>query len=677
MLSKDIPLGGYRQILTWPLVMRLSENLQNERARSTDRKVRDEMQKVIAALEHDNARWTEIPDLLDHLPLESADDRRVAYAEFVYFHDFLQSVLFRQQETEPDKAEIRLFKRIDLGKIEMEISISDVKSITASAKIERCNLYLLATGTAILALELDYEHAVTENGKHRPLSLADAMTINDHLRRVYAPFFWNANSPAYIPLGMRIYDTNNQLVSTLDHDNVEKAAPTVLDVYLSENGGVLRTPDLSGRRTPPVLNVWRDLVHPLRLAGYSRTGDEHCWRHVVDERIPVMSHVSLTSETTKAQKQNTTAEYDSQRRDFWHVSDADMMRLCFADAAGTDLSPYNPKFLEGFEAKHCYDRFLPHTDTTSASRIMFAGYHTCFVGAGSFFDTHLKTHFRRHYFQMALLTQIEFVSLLAISSRISDAVARFRREKNGELKKAVTARKAFQDEILEIQRDFLEFVHLYRFSAVSNQIQALEIFDKWRQSLALQTIYDDVRVELEAATNYVLGFDNKEQAEASNWLGTIATIGLVLSIIFSALGLNVFLDGKTVELLTSIPNGASGLAVFKQAGFGFHFAILGIVTIAISAGGKWVLGQYARGEADPTTAVARRVVAGFLKGGWLLIAAAAAWFVLGAQPAEDSRQKTGAGDPVPAQCCLQQPPKSPAPANPHPTSSPEPPPPKP
>ena len=75
--------------------------------------------------------------------------------------------------------------------------------------------------------------------------------------------------------------------------------------------------------------------------------------------------------------------------------------------------PYNPNFLDSFEKEACYDRFFPHAETTSCVRYLFAGYHMSMVGAGSFFDDTLVHHFRRHYFQINLLVNMELASLLA------------------------------------------------------------------------------------------------------------------------------------------------------------------------------------------------------------------------------------------------------------------------
>ena len=54
---------------------------------------------------------------------------------------------------------------------------------------------------------------------------------------------------------------------------------------------------LAGARRPSLITR-RAIVVPLVLAGYEHNGkpqsDKPVWRHVIDDRIPLMSYVSLT-----------------------------------------------------------------------------------------------------------------------------------------------------------------------------------------------------------------------------------------------------------------------------------------------------------------------------------------------------------------------------------------------
>lgn len=646
--ARAIQLNGFRQIMMWPLVLRLPRG----DGRLSDR-LEGAVCELVARLKSSGSPWTEVDDLLDHLlpvpnrdAVERAEHRAQSYGEFVYFHDYIQPILFRGPAKDKDKAvfDITLFRRTDVRGAEIRV---DGRNYYAD--ILRCNLYLFQTGAATLAVEFDFA---------KPLTLAEVQTVMDRLRRCYPPYFAYdkkaaRHEPGRVPERVRWLDVGGKWTGAwldgkarwLDaagkwrEPGDSETPETSLDYYLPEasggkdapkantaaepdspapeadagknlSKGFVRAEDGAGFRTAPVFAHWRALLHPLEMAGYETAAP--ALRHVVDERIPCMSYISLSG-AGHAAKEGPTSDQQA-RNDLYAVSRGDWIRLCFADGPGSYPLPYSPVFLQGFETENCYDRYFPSETTYTTVRYMFAGYHFSAVGAGNFFDTTISEHFRRHYFQMALLTQIEFVSLLAISARISDAVREFRVNRSNKAKES-NARAVFKNDILDLQRDFLEFVHVFRFTSVSNQLQAGEMFDAWRQSLNLPRLYEDVRLELEAATNFVLGIDNKEQAEAANWLGFVATIGLVAALILGVLGINVFLDGKSVENLT------------EKFGYAPHFVVFGLITLLVSLGGRAVLGYGSRYAQDEIVESARRVLNGFMVCGGLLIVIGCLWWV--------------------------------------------------
>ena len=194
-------------------------------------------------------------------------------------------------------------------------------------------------------------------------------------------------------------------------------------------------------------------------------GDKPNWRQIIDERIPSMMMLGV--------------------REASGMTRGDFVRLCFQDEPGRDEYPYAESFLEGFEKKHCYDRFW-HGET--GTRYMFSGYSMIMFGNGDpanpkdFFHATLGEHFRRHYFQMGLLIQLQFAALLSLSHRVSEAV---KNKKNGD-------KTVFRDEMLDIEREFLAFEQRYWFSQVSNQLQAREIYDLWLERTNVAKVYLEV-----------------------------------------------------------------------------------------------------------------------------------------------------------------------------------------
>jgi hypothetical protein len=289
---------------------------------------------------------------------------------------------------------------------------------------------------------------------------------------------------------------------------------------------------------------------------------------VVDERIPTMTYVSLTGAGAASGQYAALQEPipwdESNRRamlDMRTVSRADWIRLCFADPSGTDPLPYDPGFLGRFEEEACYDRHFPSEAATAATRYMFSGYQFAAVGAGWFFDNHGMNHFRRHYFQMGLILQMEFASLLAVSSRISEAVRSLHKQLASTVSDNDAARseayKNFRDEIIGINEKFLEALHLFRFTGLSNQLQPREMYAKWRKALDLDDLFEDLKEELDAASQFLLAGEQVRRAEAANSLSTIAAIGVVFGLAFSFLGMNVLVSAETMQavLLTKEADG--------------------------------------------------------------------------------------------------------------------------
>jgi len=520
--SDRIEVAGYRQILVWPLALRPD-------AGSTKEAVDDTAKRLI------ESKWKPVDDLLDHIAPKENDAQAALYAEFVYFHDFIQSVLYRKGTMEDESATLRLFRRTDVVSAEFELSEGETRRVYKPG-VARCDLYLFRSGSAVLVLELDYGSPQTWiDGEPTPMTLADVLDVTDKVRRSYAPFYFDESHAGLAP---------ESFAWRLADGRFFGAGPST-PLPLSEEIARLRA--ASGLdRTAPMFRHWRELLAPLRIAGYTDDSSGPVWRHIIDERVPVMSFVSLTG-AGKALYDAApkafagAADYaHRQALDMSVVSRADWIRLCAADRRGTDPMPYAPGFLRGFEDEACYDRHWPGPATDGAARYLFAGYHFAVVGAGWFFDTHIAEHFRRHYFQMALLLNMETASLLSLSSRVSHAV-RDLRGADDKVKE-----DHFRKRIVDIESEFLEFIHEHRFTGLSNQLQPREMFAIWRRAMGVDAVFKDLKEEVDTAVGFVLAREQTRQADAANRLAGVAMVAAVLGLAFSLLGMNLLFDADTV-----------------------------------------------------------------------------------------------------------------------------------
>jgi len=237
---------------------------------------------------------------------------------------------------------------------------------------------------------------------------------------------------------------------------------------------------------------------------------------------------------------------------------------------------------------------------------MFAGYHFATVGAGRYFDDVIAHHFRRHYFQMSLILQMELASLLAISSRVSEAVRNLHQTSSGEKESdpaVAAAYTGFRDNMIRIEEDFLDVLHLFRFTGLSNQIQPREMFAKWHKALDLDSLFGDLKDELAAATQFLLSKEQTQRAETANNLSTIAAIGVVLGLAFSFLGMNVLVSEKTMDGILGIE-----LVTNPWIRLLFEFVPLGVVAAFASAIGLLISHRILRAVHDPARKAARTVL---------------------------------------------------------------------
>lgn len=463
--SQSVRIQEFRQILVWPFRL--------EDGRVTDpRSLRNEAAEALAG-----GGWTEIPRLLDHLG--AAGDGQAAYQEFVYFHPFVRDFLFGKNGKSD---EVRLFRCS--GCDGLDASFTDATGdFTVEFQVERTNLYLFDAGIAVLALELRNDGHIVVDRKRQPMRLYHAQIVQERLRRAYPPFWHRDGQAGLMPASVRWRHQDGRC----GPDHVP-ASPADLIGPTVENG------------EPPLAGHWKALLKPLLPPDAVRL------RQVVDDRIPQMLYLRVDDPAA--------------------ISEGDWVRLANCDEAGDLPFPYAEDFLGDFAARHCYDRhWIGNGDgslnVASASRYLFSGYGFVAVGgeANGFFKDILPTHFRRHYFQLALLAQFEYAALLAESQRLADA-------------------EGVKDVERALKR-VLGFTQKYWFVDVSNQIQAREMYALWRSHLNTKALYEQVKEEARAAAEYQDATENRRTAEATTRLTVAALLVAVPSLATGFLGINL------------------------------------------------------------------------------------------------------------------------------------------
>ncbi|WP_321337176.1 hypothetical protein [Breoghania sp.] len=519
MGSAEIQLAGLRQIVFWPLTFDPKEPDTSELAQG--RPVENFMAQFKAAMQNGTHPWHLVEDRLqylkeDALPPEVAQSSSpYAYHELVYFHDFVTDFLFGTASNGHDGC-LELYERQDLKDATVSLLLKRDKGGIAATKeinlaVDRCMLYVTRPGVVILVLET---HSLDR------LSLADALRLSEAFRRAYPPYFTYHKKAGWV-----LPDLYPDSVTWHWKDKTSSTNKTSSTKMSGPSAEACRA-GATEKRAPLLAPWWTSLLPGfIQVTGMEATNaDALRFRHVIDERMPLMSFVQLASKQTSAIPPIS------------RISEGDWARLCFVDLPGKNL-PYHEEFLPDFEAKHCYDRFK-HWGT----RYLLSPYSFIVVTDDEEMPSFtLSNHFRRMYFQMMLLTQLEFAAYITFSSRISGAVSNA--EKNGS---GGFASKRFRERILAIEEEFMEFVHQFRFTGVSNQIQAQELYGKIREQMRLTELFQDVKAELETATSYIFAKTQFEQAKAAERLNVMLTIVAVVGLAFAAVSTTLFFDGGVV-----------------------------------------------------------------------------------------------------------------------------------
>ena len=575
--SYEIPVDRFRLVLFWPLILRPPMFTDPDRLATWEAPsalVKDIANRIDSEAPDKNASpaigWQRIEDPLHHIRRGPGTANRTAdapsasntegetpcrtgaeelcfrsYEEFLYFHDYIQDFLFRKPETGemgyragayPSPQPFHLFHRedVDTCRITIEIGSEFVGGtkgcftrLELSLNVDRLNLYLFDCGVAIIATELaggrdcvagignppahpDEVADLSQDGCPQ-LNLAIVQQFADQVRRAFTPY-WEPDDGGD-STGAPCWFRPGRTPCKVEWRNAESGRVIVAGDctpkdYAGATGAILHGTGIHRRRRVLSLPHWRGLLpYALRDGLEEATPEATVWRDLSDERMSSMLFATVP---------DTAA-----------ISRGDWIRLCFVDAPGTDALPYQKGFLKDFEKDHCYDRFWHY-----GLRYCLSGYAFSMVTSTepTREASMVENHFRRQYFQFGLLNTLELCALVSYSSWISQAIGRH----------PPTQRpKAFERLMVKIEGEFQNFVHRYRFTGVTNQMQGRELQKIWRRHLELDAIFDDVREELRTASEFLVSDDQQTRALADSRLNRIAALFAVLGLPMALFGMNL------------------------------------------------------------------------------------------------------------------------------------------
>jgi hypothetical protein len=659
---RDIPVKFFRTTFYWPLALDLppsSDKAFWTEARLEELDVGHILHEQIDLLCKE-APWEDVEDTLEHVPepkrhpddhegkahqAAMAKHHADAYAEYAFFHDFIQRFQFTKpaKSDQSSSAPFRLLRRSDITSVEVTLDGGSVGTRRFfQLTVDRLSLYVYRMGVAVLVLEVSStekpclrQMSATDvlPGVSVDVSLADVMQLNNRMRRAHAPFivagkeepFEDELPLSFVPThvrwigGMGMPDAPFSLL-----DDIRRSGDKALPIKQR-----LRTMEKHEREIPPFRH-WSSLLQMQKKdsEGKPQTvgwaiapaqANGATWRHVTDERLPILATIELENHA-----------------DYRAISEGNWMRLCFVDGPGSDRFPYAQDFVEKNWSLHTYDRYhyKPGETSEPSNRYLMCSYALTAVGSGDFFEDNIRMHMRRHYFQLMLLAQLELAVMLGFSSRITLAISDYEEEVRQFGLGGAEAK--LETRLHAIEREFLHYVHRFRFTGLSNQLQPSEMFSQLRSVMGLDAIYNDLKEELTTATEFMFSRSDQRRAVSGERLNVIATLGVVFGLAMSFLGLQVLMTPEHLASFGILPKNAGPLR---------HIAVVAGVFGAF-AGGGWALSWClpgARRERSPMSIYLRRLLL------WTGLAglgiAAMLWFV--------DQKRTPSGDDKPgAQACV-------------------------
>ncbi|MDD5028530.1 MAG: hypothetical protein PHH58_03355 [Rhodoferax sp.] len=439
----------------------------------------------------------------------------------VYFHPFVRRFLY-------DPQRVCWLQRTDVSHVAVTLKgSSDPLTLTVS----RCLMALFQPDIACVLLELEYR---ADEGQPA-LTMESLQRLLDQLRRTYPPYFdtdKNDKQQKDRPFGGHC--PSHMQFQDAQHHPIGKSGSYTPDAYASSK----QQAAAQGSWKPGWAAHWKSLLAPLHTDDTSEDDNSIGIRQFGDDRAAVMSYVA----------------FDNVRA----LNQGQWVRLCFADDYGTDPLPYAGRFLQGFEEKHCYDRYWynntaagePLDSTDSPSRILNCGY--AFTNAGqqdTWVDQHGRTQpgffgdatngalftFRHIYIIMGLIAHMQRAALLAASHRLTEMVER----------KATGIELPPAEKVRDFYKQFVEFTQTYWFDEISPQEQGQQLFARWRAHLRIGPLYDEVRQELRDLAEYSelqasrIEYDQSKQLnETVGMLGLGSVLIAVFSAIAGAFGMN-------------------------------------------------------------------------------------------------------------------------------------------
>jgi hypothetical protein len=541
----------FRQILLWPVYLL---------PRQDGSHAHDHAAQLVRS--GSDSPWR---DLADEFTEDPAEFQERHYREFVTFLPAVQRFLYGHgpgrlpgSGASFEGRPVKIRRRYDVQTARVTLEPGDAPIVLSVAHVDL--YFFLGVDIAILSVELF--------GDDLPFDTAQELICR--VGRAY-PAGWTEDGRAEnCPFLVEWLSASGERLAASDYDNREKYLAFVCQ-----------------RRNPAVASHWEHLMRPMVLPHSSLEGTLR-YRQLEYSQMPTMAFLAMD--------------------DPHNLMRADFVRLAYATGPGdSEQLPFAERHLSDFEKRLCYDRYDKDGSGKEflSARYMSSGLTFVVTGdAGNpvFVDAErgYLGGFRHEHFLLFMIAHFHKAALLMFSDRLTEMVNIL-----GEPDRETFL--AFRSGIRHALGALLRFTHRYWFVEVSTQELARDLFALCRRPLAVDRLYEEIRLEVEEMNQYLENDGLRRQNNTIVRLTVVTTFGLIGTVSTGFLGMNLFawaelspMDKLLAFLLVLVPSvGLTFYAVLKSRRLSEFLEILADEKVGAAAKFRALKGVWSRAPMSP------------------------------------------------------------------------------
>lgn len=434
-------------------------------------------------------------------------DQYHTYNEFTYFHDYVRDILAIGLNNRNDTLQYRyqLPEHGAFYHITTKTHLDNPNNTEPeySLSIREILLSWFDSGVGYLAFHLD---------NFQTKKPEDILRINDFGRRIFPQFLGWESPITAAPKGAFLAANINLSGLGIDPEDFSyyetpaqvKGEPVHLPKHIASLlGSDFQTATRYSKQSCPKSYV---LITP-----------------VIDDRMFVLCHYLSEEKLTPlkdffAEKQL----YGYANNPFWYA-------FVFVDPS-EDINCHSRTMMLQLLNKHTYDRWLEKQQghLFGISRYSFV----LLSDQGWFNENIIANHFRYLYFQLVTLALVQRATLLRFSAEaanISEIVNKQKEDKTQQTKL-----------IRDVYKAYLYFTNKMYFREVTPQEQGIELYDKMREIMEIDTDLQALQAEIHELHQYALLLEEEKSRKESELLTSIANLFLPATIVAAVFGFSNF-----------------------------------------------------------------------------------------------------------------------------------------